>query len=428
MAKKTNTDYKAIESHCHSHNEVSKGLIDEYLMYFASRRFKIDQQFDLEVKRHKFMTSRWNPAVLRFFKAMYINGKTFGRNGYISELLIDPNLRSLSNDEMGLLEIQKEHPWRFSLTAILEKVAKDFYKVADCFTEEVFLLYSPSTTNILEQDGNKLIYMQRLYNGLCWQSSGIIFAHHVLDEDDFFFFATELNDQIESDKMVSDEMNTNPLPFMLLYEYSEIPQMLQGGIISRICYSEEDNVQMNLKELEFDFRISTYKEFVDLKLPTFEGFPHFTRAIHNTNSRQLTLHSSSIEGFVSLINKLQERGVTVDTQPLVMISPVMQIAVEKILQRNLDFLTVPNMLDDADEKGKLIEITNHHDDFNKDTNSKSIDEAEISEVQLMDFMHLAVPYLNKGLEIPIDKLAKDANIPLSTAQGLADFLKAKFGR
>lgn len=428
MAKNPNPDYKAIELHCHSHSEISKGLMDEYLMYYASSRFKIDQQFDREVKRHKFMTSRWNPAILRFFKAMYINGKIFGRNGYISDLLIDPNLRSLSNDEMGMLEIQKEHPWRFSLTAILEEMANDFYKVVDCFTEEVFLLYSPSTTNILEEDSNKLIYMQRLYNGLCWQSSGIIFAHRVLDEDDFFFFATELNDEIESDLMVSDEMNTNPLPFMLLYEYSEIPQMLQGGIISRICYSEEEDVQLDLKELELDFRISTYKEFVDLKLLTFEGFPHFTRAIYNTNSRQLTLHASSIEGFASLNNKLHECGVTIDGQPLVMISPVMQIAVEKILQRNLDFLAVPNLLDDADEKGKLIEITNQREDLNNNTNGRSIDVEEISEVQLMDFMNLAVPYLNEGLEIPIDKLAKDANIPLDTAQGLADFLKTKFGR
>jgi hypothetical protein len=428
MAKKTNPDYKAIESHCHSHSEISKGLIDEYLMYYASSRFKLDKQFDQEVKRHKFMTSRWNPAVLRYFKAMYINGEIFGRNGCLSDILVDPNLRSLTDDEIELLEIQKEHPWQFSLTAILEKVAPDFYKVVDCFSEEIFLLYSPSTTNILEQDGDKLIYMQRLYNGLCWQSSGIIFAHHVLDEDDFFFFATELNDEIESDLMVSDEMNTNPLPFMLLYEFSEIPQILQGGIISRICYSEEEDVQLDLKKLELDFRISTYKQFVDLKLLTFEGFPHFTRAIYNTNSRQLTLHASSIEGFASLYNKLQECGVPIDPQPMVMISPVMQIAVEKILQRNLDFLEVSDLLDKADEKGKLIEITNHYDNFNNDMDNISTDEDTISEVQLMEFMNLAVPYLNKGLEIPINKLAKDANIPLDTAQGLADILKSKIGR
>jgi hypothetical protein len=273
--------------------------------------------------------------------------------------------------------------------------------------------------------------MHRFFNGVCWQSSGMIFAFNALHEDDFYFFATELNSDVASDEMVADELDTNPVPFMMLYGFSRTPELIQAGSVGRICYSMEEEVILNLNQLEQDFRICTFQEYVDLKLLTHEGFPHYARAIYHKPTQVLDLHSWTFEAWVALVTALHQSGVHVEEQPLVVISPVMQIATERILQRKLDFLKLPKMLDEQEDKGKLIELTNHPPAVTQQMDELILEgdgEEAADEEQMMRFLNLAIPYINEGSGIPVEELAQKAGISYGIAKGMADMLQRKFGR
>lgn len=120
---------------------------------------------------------------------------------------------------------QTEIPLRFSFSEIVAEPAKDFFRMRDVFTGEEYLLFSKGTSQIIAE-GPKLLWLNLIsFNGACWQSLGPVGAFQSFDSDDVFFFATEKNPDIEEDQQVQEDLEADPLPYVLLISITDLEEL-----------------------------------------------------------------------------------------------------------------------------------------------------------------------------------------------------------
>ena len=62
------------------------------------------------------------------------------------------------------------------------------------------------------------------FNGFCWQSFGTVVYYNGFEKEDIWFFATELNPDIEDPGEVMADLEVNPLPYMMLVSASSLPR------------------------------------------------------------------------------------------------------------------------------------------------------------------------------------------------------------
>lgn len=279
------TDYNSIAAHCNSYSELSGKVIDEWLINYAAGQDKLENLFKLRLKPYANAAAKLQKSDLNMQISQFISHCVFKEGGLIKKYLNHSQVKLRTPEEFGFLEFQAANPWRFCFSVIVDQPAPDFYTMQDVFTEERFLLYSPGTGTTILQRGQVALWFNLIaYNGQCWQTFGAIMGYNSFDADDIFFFATELNPLISSDRELLEDLNRNPLPYMMLVTGAAYP----------ITYHKKEEIVYATGDYDApDLDLEAVKKSLRWNMPgEYTGLPRQGGGSFLTLTRPITMRST----------------------------------------------------------------------------------------------------------------------------------------
>ena len=291
--------FETIRKTCEKNSSISKTVIDEFLLYYAAAAYKLDRTMTQSFSAYRHVTNEFEKEWINRQKAQYLAHKIFKSDGLIRKIITHTELRKLSKSEMDFLELQATQPWRFCFSIIIENPSKDFYNMEDILTGEKFTLYSPGITDIINTQAIPLWFNLIGFNGACWQTYGPIEAFKSFEPDDIFFFATELDGTIETEEDIIQNLEKNPLPYMMLLSGANYPLTVhkQDQMVQAYSdYSVESFDTLMLKEsFTSEFSHGVYR----FTLKRWGKHPHFAH-IYFDEKKKNVMHDRNNYGICFL--------------------------------------------------------------------------------------------------------------------------------
>ena len=389
------TDYDEIKKICERTSRMTATVIDDFLLHYAAAKDNLAREFDQRVATYKHITRQLEASWVNMLKSQYIVHRVFKADGLLRKYLNHAEIKRRPSDEQEFLKAQLAQPWRFSFSIIVENPAPDFYRMNDVFSGESFLLYSRSTTQTLKEQTPLLWFNLIAFNGACWQTFGPVSSYQSFDEDDIFFFATEVNFHIEGEEMLRQDVERNPIPYMLLLTGSRLPVTYNKKDELLILSSEHDLETLGTEPLKENFKVEYNPGVYRLSLKRWDGPPHFAVAYYDEGGAVLMLTSMTERGFDALTQKLNDYGLSLPAEAQIRIHPTMLATAERILMSKLEL--------------------NPYDNLFATESSPEVKE-EIEKMNL--FLRLALPAINAGRKPDIAALAKQAGVDVTLAEQL----------
>jgi hypothetical protein len=388
-------DFETIRLICEENSKISDRVVDEFLINYAAGRNNLEHEMNVRFAAYKHITQKFQKEWVNMLKSQYITHKIFKKGGLVKTYLNHPALNKLKLDERKYLEFQAENPWRFSFSVIKGNPAESFYIMEDVFREEEFLIYSPGITVTLKAQPVILWFNMIAFNGSCWQSYGPIGAYRSFEPDDIFFFATELRPDIENEEELLENLENNPLPYLMLLCGANYPLIANKKDQMLHVMAEYDIENLDTKSLTAGFKTEYNKGIYRLSLRKWSEHPHFAQAYYNEKNKKITLSSMTDRGFKAPVKGLNEYGYDFESDPFVRVNLTMLKTASDILKRKIDALKYDHL-------------------FSKESSPAVKEGVE----KLNIFLNLAMPDINSGLQPDIDALAAKAGIDRDTAKEL----------
>jgi hypothetical protein len=395
-------NFKKIKDICDENSKISTKVIDEFLLYYAAGRNNLEHVMEKGFAAYKHITKNLQKEVTNRLKSQFIIHKVFRKEGFIKSYLNQPALKKLGARERDFLEFQAEHSWKFSFSIIKYSPAENFFEMVDVFTNEEFLLYSPGVTKTLEVQPIILWFNLISFNGTCWQSFGPIGAYQSFEPDDIFFFATELDPQINDEQELLENLENNPLPYMMLISGGNYPLIFNKKDQLVHVAAEYEIDMMDTKSLTGSFKTEYVNDVYRLSLKKWSEPPHFSQAFYDEINSKIVLTAMTDRGFSALVKGLNEFGYDFSSEPLIRV--------------NLTMITTS-----ADILRKKIRLTNYDEFFIKKTSPetrKNLDNLNV-------LMGLILPDINANQEPNIEMLALKAGVDIQTTRNLVKLIQEK---
>jgi hypothetical protein len=397
-------DFETIRKACATSSSISKTVIDEFLLHYAASRYKLDRPMTEVFSAYRHVTNEFEKEWVNRLKAQYLAHQIFKSGGLIRKMLPHAELKKLSRTEMVFLEQHARQPWRFCFSIIVENPAIDFFKMEDILTGEQFLLFSPGTSDINKSQTTSIWFNLIGYNGACWQSFGPIVAYKSFEPDDIFFFATELDRRITSEEDIVQNLEKNPVPYMMLLSGANFPitvfrqdQMIQA-------YAEHSVEKVDTVALKKSFTSEFSHGVYRLSLKRWGDHPHFAQIYYDEAKKIVLLTASTDRGFLTLVNTINPFGFEFSEEPDIRVNMSMLITSEKILRKKIRLNEYDNLF--------------HIESSPKD--KKMVDNLNV-------FMSLILPDINAGVTPNIEKYAAIAGLDVKEARDLVKNLLKIFG-
>lgn len=397
------TDFESIRLVCEINRKVSASVIDEFLIYYAAHRNNLEYRMTQAFALYKHVNRKFPKELANRLKSQYLAHKIFREGGLLKSYIKHPMLLSLETDKRRFLELQIEHPWKFSFSTIKSNPAESFYIMDDVFSYQEYLLHSPGMKDTLKEREVSLWFNLISFNGECWQSFGPIGAFSSFESDDIFFFATELNFAIDSHEELLANLEQNPIPYMMLLSGADSPFIINGGERLLNCVAEYDLESMDTSALSNSFKEEYNREVYRLALKGWSGPPHFAEAYFDENKKIILLSSMTETGFTALASEFNKCGYEFSLDPFLRVNLSIYATASDILKRKTSL--------------------NEYEGFF----SKEISKAEKEKHDKLNlFLKLLLPYINEGREPDIEELAKKADVDVEAAKALIEQLTRKF--
>jgi len=396
-------DFESIKLICEENSKISAKVIDEFLLYYAADRNNLEPEMDKRFASYKHIAHKLGKELINRLKAQYLAHKIFKKDGLIKSYLNHTALKKLNIKEKNYLEFQAEQAWRFSFSIVKNCPVENFYIMQDVFSDQEFLLYSPSVTKTLKDQSVILWFNLISYNGACWQSFGPIGAYKSFEPDDIFFFATELKPEIVDEQEFLANLEHNPVPYMILLSGANTPLIYNKKDQLIHAMAEYDLDTINTKNLTKSFKTEYNKGIYRLSIKEWSEPPHFSQAYYDENKKIMLLSSMTDRGFRALVEGLNEYGYNFSSDPFVRINLSMISTASDILKRK-------------------IRLNEYEDLFTKETSPADQETLD----KLNTLLRLVLPDINAGREPDIEALAEKAGVDIKTARDLMRQIMGKF--
>jgi hypothetical protein len=394
------TDFSAIRDRCEKTGRITERVIDGFLISFAASRYDLEKKMELQFKRYRHVLDKFAKSEVNLFKSQYIAHKIFKNGGLLEKLLKLPALNRLSDEEREYLVLQTEISWRFSFAEISGEPAKDFFRMRDVFTGEDYLLFSQGTSRINEQ-GTKLLWLNLIgFNGACWQSYGPIGAFQSFDSDDVFFFATEKDPGVEVEEEVQEDIEADPLPYMLLISGSAYPRTFSKEFETIIMMAEHESEIPDSARMKKKFIVEYNKEVYRYTHKKLGEHPHFAQVFYDEKEGILLFQALTEYGFIHLVRDFNSLGYDIPEIAYLCVRLQMVTTAESILKRKI--------------------VLNEYDDlFRKDPDpSKAGLNKNVNE-----FLGLITTAINEGREPDIEEAARLTGVDPESAAGIVKAIR-----
>lgn len=392
--------YPDLKKYCEESSVLSRAVIDELLIHYAARKENLVPLMEVQLKKYKKVVRELPEQYINILKSEYIAHRIFREEGFISRYLNHPEIRNLPELQYRFLEVQHRHPWRFSFAEVRQNPENSFFEMEDIITGGQYLLYSPGMQTTINEYTPRIWFNLIGDNGKCWQTYGLIIPFKSFTEDDIFFFATELNPNIENGEMLMKEVENNPFPFFMLLFSSGTPVIMHKGHEMLICASTDIVENFVTEKLSGEFTSEWNKHIYRFTHHKFGAFPHFATAYYHEQKRELLRSAMTETGFQELSKAIAKAGFAINADADILVSPGMFTAAERILSKKIRL--------DPYEK-----LFSQRRDLNESENLK----------QINHFLQLALPFYNEQKEIDIKQLAQEAGIDEETAASVWENLK-----
>ena len=384
--------YNELKKVCNINSSNLVRVVDDFLAPYAAGQSKVAERVDKLFSRYKSvigkLPSEWQSRAV----FQYLAHSIFKEEGLIRVYLKHSALKRLTRYEMAFLEFQADHPWKFRFSTILSNPVEDFYLMEDVFSGEEFLLYSPAVTSLLKTQKAALWFSLVLFNGSCSQTYGPVVPFNGFEADDIYFFATEVNHLIEDEEDLMSEIDSNPLPFMLLISGSNLPVLVSKHHRMLHVMAETDVDTLDTRKFKSSFKTAFSHGVFRLTLKRWGGPPHFAEAFYDENEKLLLLSAMTERGFAELSAALRACGLEIQPDPDVRVSPTMVSTASDILGRKIDLLKYSGLfeVDQSPEKQEGLD-------------------------RLNKLMYLALPAINAGVQPDIMSIAEKTGYDPETA-------------
>jgi hypothetical protein len=388
-------DYEQLRDLCQNVSKISNAAIDEFLLYYAATRDKVDREFETRISRfrdtEREMPSNWKGLI----KAQYIGHRIFKEGGLIQKYLNHAAIKERGAEEQKFLRKMADHPWRFSFSEISANPAPDFYEMEDVFTGEVYLLYSRSVSQILSEHP-VLLWLNLIgFNGSCWQTYGPVASFQCFCPDDIFFYATEINPVVESEADLVEDLDDNPIRYMILAAGSNYPLIQSRGHEVVQVFGESNSTKFEVQVLKKEFRIEYAAPVFKLSHAVWSEPPHYAEVYYEEASGIVYLSALTDRSYLEMSNILNSYGISFPTGPDIRVHLPLLKVIEKVLKKHLEI----------NPYARLFE-------------AKASPESEAMMAKLNQFMALALPFVNSGTKPDVDALAKEAGVDPEIARDL----------
>lgn len=388
-------DYNEIRAFCKQSSSITRGVLDEFLLYYAAQRESLDKEMDQRLLPFRHVIKGLGNEWINLIKAQYIGHRIFKKNGFIKKYLNHVAIKELLPHQRNFLEQQSVIPWKYSFSRITGNPAPDFYEMEDAFTEESYLIFSPSITQILSKERILLWFNLIGFNGACWETYGPVSGFSSFESDDIFFFATELNPTIDSDEALMADVENNPMPYLMLICGSRYPLTMHGEEEILQVITEQSLEVFDTSEIKKEFKVGYARGVYRLEIEPWSEPPHLAQAFYDEDQKKLVLNSFTDRGFNALVSKLNKYGLRLPTAPDIRVRLQMLICIKHIL-------------------GKEIQLNPYEALFNIEPDLATKHEME----KLNRLLALALPEINAGREPDFRTLAKEVGVEEETAKEL----------
>jgi len=388
-------DYNQLRELCQKGSKVSTAVIDEFILYYAAKRDKLDQEFETRISRfrhtEKGMPSNWTGLI----KAQYIGHRVFKQNGLIPKYLNHAAIKDLDAEQQNYLRQMAAHPWRFSFSEIKANPASDFYEMEDVFTGANYLLYSRSVSQILKERPVLLWFNLIGFNDDCWQTYGPVTGFQSFGADDIFFYATELNGSIEREVDLMEDMENNPIPYMMLMIGSDYPLVQHGAFEVLQVTGESHSAIFDMQALKKEFRLEYAGGVFKLSHEVWSEPPHFAEAYYEEERGIIFLSALTDRGYLEMAKCLNAYAFNLAVDPDIRLHLPMLTVIKKLLKKDLELNPYSQLFE--------VKISAESDSLMK---------------KLNELMSRALPYINAGKEPDIDALAQETGVDPEIARDL----------
>ncbi|SMO57208.1 hypothetical protein [Gracilimonas mengyeensis] len=398
--------FQDIKQSCLRNQELTRRLIDEFLLYYAADRFNIDREVHKQFARYRHFIKDAPERWINMMKAQYIAHRIFKEDGLINRIINHRTLSHLEEEEVAFLRQNQRNPWRFSFSLIIDTPAKDFFEMEDVFTGDRFLLYSPGTSKG-RQNREPLLWFNLInFNGKCWETYGVINPFHGFEPEDMLFYASQLHPHtwIEDFDEFTQLVETDPVPFMLLFLKSDLPLIVNDTdqFVQNTAEFLDDT--FNSSALKPSFTIEYAHDVYRLSLKDWSSFPHFSIAYYDEKEQLLFLSATSDRGYNTLVDALNDCGYELPHNPDFRVNMGMLATVQEILRKDIRLNPYEAIFDDVaeDESGRMDNVNN--------------------------MLSAIIPDINAGKKPDAEKLAQQYDVDVETARKIINEIWKKYGR
>lgn len=388
-------DYNHLRELCQKGSKVSAAVIDEFILYYAAKRDKLDQEFETRISRFRHaergMPSNWTGLI----KAQYIGHRIFKQHGLIPKYLKHAAIKDLDAEQQNYLRQMAAYPWRFSFSEIKANPAADFYEMEDVFTGDTYLLYSTSISQIISERPVLLWFNLIGFNDDCWQTYGPVAGFQSFGADDIFFYATELNRSIESEAGLLKDLENNPIPYMMLMTGSNYPLIRHGAFEVLQVIGESHSAIFDMQILKKEFTVEYAKGVFRLSDKIWSEPPHFAEAYYEEERGIIFLSALTEQGYLEMAKRLNAYEFNLPSDPDIRLHLPMVTVIKNLLKKDLEL----------NRYSRLFEI-------------KTSAENDLMMKKLNELLSRALPYINAGKEPDINALAKETGVDPEIARDL----------
>jgi len=388
-------EYEELRNICERTSRVSARVVDDYLIAYAAGHRGLEKKMNGQFDRFRHVGKELGKEVVNMLKSQYLAHKIFRQEGLLNTFLKHPALERFIGEERTYLRQQLEQPWRFSFSVVVDSPAEDFFTMEDVFSGEQYLLFSPGTSNI-KASANPLLWFNLIgFNGSCWQTYGPVAYYNGFEPGDIWFYATELNPDLDEPEEVMGDVERNPLPYMMLLSGSTLPLTFHDRDQLLFLLSEHDLSALDTAGLKKEFLTEYDSGVYRISHKDWGAHPHFAQAFFDEKEKLLLFSAMTDRGFTALVEVFNTFGHDYSVEPFIRINMTMLSTASEILKKTIVLNEYLDLFEEASdpEKEKVLEDINA-------------------------FIALVLPDINAGKQPDIEEAARLCGVDPETARSV----------
>jgi hypothetical protein len=400
-------DYQKIHTLCENSSRISQSLVDEFLLYYVGENERLEEKILGQFSRFRNVIIKMPESWSRMLMSQLIAHRTFKKDGFGSKYIRHAAVQRRSQEELEYFQFQIDNPWRYSFCSIERYLLHDIYEMKDVISGEIFNLYSPGISRSNIEAGRELPLWFLLigFNGECYQTYGPLAYFRGIQPFDLFFYAKQLRPEILFQNEVQDVIESNPIPFAMLFFGAEILVTYHKKDMVVFNKSEYHVKDLSVEKYEQDFLIEKKHPIYMLSLKRWHTFPHFAKCFYHAKKNLFITTAMTQRGYDSLIAALNKQGSDYPASPEITATPAMLHIVKQVL--NVD-----------------VEMTPYEKHFVKKTSPGH--QQELDKINV--FLRSLTDRLNHKKDYDIAELAEKAGIDMENAERIAESLIKQISR